>query len=70
MAVYSQGDWYIAFCERFVLSPEARAHTVQLRRCYDAQLECMMDRLAVRRGFWAHEIGQPLAPSSSLRLDR
>lgn len=56
----------------FELMPleEARAHTLRLRRCYDAQLECMMDRLVVTRGFWAHEVGHTRAPASPLHHDR
>lgn len=36
---------------------EARAHTLELRRSFDAQLEYMIDFLGAPRGFWGHVIG-------------
>ena len=38
---------------------EARERAERFRRCYDAQLEYLIDELVAPRGFWAREIGQP-----------
>ena len=53
----------------FELMPleEARTHTLELRRRYDAQLEFMIEQLVAPRGFWGHEIGHVTVPSGALR---
>jgi hypothetical protein len=55
----------------FELMPleEARTHTLELRRCYDAQLEFMIERLVAPRGFWGHEIGHVSAPFGAIPHD-
>lgn len=51
---------------------EARRHTLELRRQFDAPLEFLIEELTAPRGFWGHDVASEdeHAPLPTIRPDR